>query len=484
MVKDRETIVYRTVAFTAGFVLMTFELVAARMLAPTIGTSIFVWTNVLGVIMAALALGYWLGGRLADKRKEDMDIVWLLFAVVASIIFVLVAGSSIIELGLVFFRDARWQGLFVATFLFAAPSLLLGMTSPYLAKLAVSSTKTTGNAVAGLSTANAIGSILGTFATGFILFGLIGGYTILLALIILTIVASWLVAPKELWKLRVAVSGLAVIIALVAVLQPADTRGRVIDTAAARYVVHEGLWRDGREVRMLITGPRGAQSAVYTDGSNDLVFWYKQQVSALLRRLHEEDAEFRVLILGGGAFTLPDYLARNFPKARIDVVEIDPELFDIAQRYFGVEDHANMHIYAEDARSFVNRGGDGKLYDFVLVGVSHDIALPWQFATKEFGEAVAQILARDGVAVVNLIAAEEGGCARIYEAVYGAYAQYFRYRYLTRDNVAPDEIANSVMVFAREPKPELGLRRLDKEIGRVYTDRFAPIEHLLLQCHR
>ncbi|MCL2002040.1 fused MFS/spermidine synthase, partial [Candidatus Saccharibacteria bacterium] len=102
-----KSLIYRTVAFVAGFVLMTFELVAARLLAPTIGTSIFVWTNVLGVIMAALALGYWLGGRLADKRKEELDIVWLLVSVAATIIFVLVAGDGIVTIGLRLFSDAR-----------------------------------------------------------------------------------------------------------------------------------------------------------------------------------------------------------------------------------------------------------------------------------------------------------------------------------------------------------------------------------------
>ena len=181
---------------------------------------------------------------------------------------------------------------------------------------------------------------------------------------------------------------------------------------------------------------------------------------------------------------MPDYFARHFPNAQIDVVEIDPELFNIAQRYFNVEDWSNMNVYGEDARGFVNRGGNGEKYDFILVGVSHDIAMPWQFVTREFGEAVRKMLVDDGVVAVNLIAAETGGCGQLFDAVYGAYASAFAHRYLIREDVAPERLANTVLLLSRQEKPEMGIAPLDREIDAVYTDRFAPIEHLLLQCHR
>ena len=477
-----KSLIYRTVAFVAGFVLMTFELVAARLLAPTIGTSIFVWTNVLGVIMAALALGYWLGGRLADKRKEELDIVWLLVSVAATIIFVLVAGDGIVTIGLRLFSDARWQGLFVALLLFAAPSLLLGMLSPYLAKFAITSTKSSGNAVAGLSTANAIGSILGTFLTGFVLFGLIGGQIILIVLAAITIGASWLVAPKELWKLRVVISAFALLAAIFPVMRP-DAGAITIDTASARYIVkQENWWENGREITTLRAGPRGIQSAVYTDGSYDLVFWYHQQMLNAIARLHDRNDAFSVLVLGGGAFTVPDHVARDYPNAQVDVVEIDPELFKIAQEYFGVQDLPNLKVYAEDARSFVRRSE--KTYDFILVDVFHDISMPWQFATREFGDAAVGLLSRDGVLAINMIGAQEGGCARIYDAVYGIYARHLPHRYYSKEWPDPTMVSSLELFFSWRPLPELGLTRLDKEVGVIYTDRFAPIEHLLLQCYR
>jgi spermidine synthase len=371
----------------------------------------------------------------------------------------------------------------VAVLLFAVPSLLLGIVSPYLAKFAITSTKTSGKTVAGLSTANAVGSILGTFATGFILFGLIGGQIILVTLIIVAVGVSWLIAPKEVWKIRVAAS---LVLALVAILPVAMTRDNdtvTIDTATARYLVARGAV-DGREATMLVAGPKGVQSAVFTDGSEDLVFWYQQQIAQVVDNLHDEDDEFRVLVLGGGAFTTPEYLAKKYPRAHIDVVEIDPGLFNISKRYFGITGASNMRVYGEDARSFVRRA-EGN-YDFVLVDVFNDIEVPWQFVTREFGNEVGGLLEDGGVVAINMVAAETGGCGQIYDALYGIYARNLPYRYAVKHLPNPETVSNMELVFSKQELQlqGLGWKMLDKEIGTTYTDKFAPIEHLLLQCYR
>jgi spermidine synthase len=285
--------------------------------------------------------------------------------------------------------------------------------------------------------------------------------------------------------------------ALLPALKTDEASGTTIDTASARYIVKQGPYRDGREVTMLIAGPKGVQSAVYTDGSRELVFWYQQQMAEVVGKMFAEQDEFRALILGGGAFTMPDYLARKYPNAQVDVVEIDPTLYEIAKEHFGMEDLPNMKVYAEDARSFVRRAGAfgadspsvgllgaGEKYDFILVDVSYDIAMPWQFVTREFGDAVAELLDDDGVMAVNMLASEVGGCGKMYDAVYGIYARNLPNRYMVRYESGAEVVTNTELFFSRTARPELGLTALDKKIGTTYTDSFAPIEHLLLSCHR
>ncbi|MCL2094692.1 fused MFS/spermidine synthase [Candidatus Saccharibacteria bacterium] len=476
---------YKIVAFTAGFVLMIFELVAARLLAPTIGASIFVWTSVIGVIMAALALGYWYGGRVADQRNNPLDIVWLLLAASAGIVFVLMAGSLIIDLSVAIFKDARWQGLTAALLLFALPSFILGMVSPYLAKMAITSTETSGSSVANLSAMNAIGSILGTFLTGFVLFGLIGGDVTLALLVALSAGISWLLVTKDLWEVRLVFSIALVVVAGFLVWRSSDSDTITIDTATARYLVVSTTWED-RDITALLSGPHGIQSAVFTDGSGELVFWYQHRVAEVFHSsMSDIEAPPRILILGGGAFNLPDYFARQYPDSTIDVVEIDPKLQTIAEKHFGFVQHDNINIYGEDARSFVRSKADTKQYDFIMVDVSKDIAMPWQFVTREFGDRLNHLLDDQGVIVVNLIGAQAGNCSRLFDAVYGIYARHLPNRYIVQQFPGDHTITNIELIFSRRAltfDETSSIQPLQRAIGRVYTDRFAPIEHMLLQC--
>ena len=470
---------YKVVAFGAGFVLMAFELVAARLLAPTIGSSTFIWTNVIGVIMAAMAFGYWAGGKLADGRREVLDIAWLLLLTAVSICFVLLCHGGIIDFAVGMSKDARWQGLFAAGLLFAVPSLLLGMVSPYLAKFAVVNTKSTGRSVAGLSTMNALGSIVGTFVTGFVLFGVMGGNATLFVTIVLAVGISWLLVPRKAWQARAAASVAIVVLSGLVVFKPADPNLITVDTESARYVISRMPWGD-KDVTALSTGPGGIQSAVWVEGEKDLVFWYTQKMVGIVEKVF--DGTGNILIIGGGAFTMPEYLARKFPNAQVDVVEIDPQLAGIAEKYFRFEQPDNLAVYAEDARSFVR--DSNKKYDVILIDAFSDAFVPWQLVTREFGSRIAGILTEDGVVAINTILAPEGKCKGLFEAFYGIYATHLPHRYMIRRAYSRTDYGNLEMVFSRRDLGGLGLEMevIEKESWKDYGDEFAPIEHLSLKC--
>ncbi|HMH70378.1 MAG TPA: fused MFS/spermidine synthase, partial [Candidatus Saccharimonadales bacterium] len=163
-----------SVAFASGFSLMAFELIGARMLAPAIGSSTYVWTSVIGVIIAALSAGYFLGGKLADLRGRPGDIALLCLTITIGMGAMLLLFDSTMAWIVQTQSDLRFKGVIASLLLFAPTSLLIGMLSPYLVKLKITSLLSSGQSVAGLSAFESIGGIVGTFVTGFIVFSYIG----------------------------------------------------------------------------------------------------------------------------------------------------------------------------------------------------------------------------------------------------------------------------------------------------------------------
>ncbi|HUC20073.1 MAG TPA: fused MFS/spermidine synthase, partial [Candidatus Polarisedimenticolaceae bacterium] len=259
---------YELVAFITGFSLLAYELAAARILAPSIGSSTYVWTSVIGVIIAALSVGYAAGGMIADKRVKLTDISWLLLLAAAAVGFTLALSDTILEVTTSSVRDPRLQGFLVATLLFSPTSFILGVISPYLARLRTISLETTGKSVAFLSAANAVGGIIGTFSVGFIFFGYIGSKETLLFTALLLIVASFFFAPYRQVLKRLGFGALIVLLSFVSFPQ-SRAEGEVadIDTPSARYQVHDIMF-EGQPARILESGPRAAQSGIFLSGSS------------------------------------------------------------------------------------------------------------------------------------------------------------------------------------------------------------------------
>ena len=468
----------RTVAFVAGFSMMAFELVAARLLAPTIGNSTYTWTCVIGVIMAALSLGYFLGGMLADKRGQLVDIAFLsqitavlvLITCFTNILFTTFLAEAVV--------DQRVQGLLASLVLFAPVSVVIGMISPYLVKLASTSLKTLGRTAAGLSTWNAIGSITGTFITGFVLFAVIGSSQALATIALVLLLASWLIEPKNNRQVRLAISAV-VLVTIISVIVFHDTETTInIDTASANYRVgFQYVNGSDEKVVYLTSSPRGAQSAVYSGGINKLLFWYTNEFAKVAENLTSKE---RILVLGGGTFTVPRYLAEKYPDSTVDVVEIDPELKRIAEDYFFFEQPANLNMFFEDARVFVNKST--QKYDLILVDVYNGVIIPWQFTTIEYTQKLAGLLQPDGVVAVNAIASEEGNCRPLLDALNAPYAASLRYHQYTTDKDNETGRKNMILIYSNQNIVIDGYQKLDIPAQRPFNDNFAPIEPLQLNC--
>lgn len=464
-----------SIAFVTGFALLTFELVAARLLAPSIGSSTYVWTSVIGVIIAALSFGYYAGGRLADARNASSDVVLLLLTSAGAVAGTLLFSGNVLEWAVDMGSDARWQAVVAATVLFAPASFLLGAISPYLAKLNVRSLHTSGRAVASLSACNSIGGIAGTFITGFILFGYVGSRETLSIVIVILVLCSWLLVPK--WRLGQRLLGAAILLIIAIPSAPDASQGIVYDTPSATYTVHD-YFLDGRLAHGLTMGPHGVQSIAYASGTHELFFWYTKELAARTIEHHPT----RVLMLGGGAFTIPQYLADKLPDTQIDVVEIDPALESISKNHFNFAQPKNVHLIFDDARRYVNQSQ--AKYDVILVDVYGDTAIPFALTTREFGQQLARLLKPDGLVAVNLVAGETGACKPAFDAMISAYWQPGWDALYQRDPSDIPERANYIVLYGSS-LPELKkYTMLARPKQAAYSDNFAPTDRLYFDCEQ
>lgn len=465
------------VSFMTGFCLMTFELAAARVLAPSVGSSTYVWTSVIGVIIAALSLGYYAGGILADKRGYSHDVSWLLLGASTLVMLTTSTYPDVLDTIAGWYGvDVRIQAVVAALILFAPASFILGMISPYLAKLNVRSLSSSGRSIASLSALNSIGGIVGTFVTGFILFGYVGSKETITLVAILLISASWLPEYRHRLYTRLGITVLVVLVSLASLLGANNGSLASVDTASAHYEVQELSYR-GTKIRGILTGPDGVQSAINLDGSKQPVFWYTQTLADLT--LAEQPRS--VLVLGGGTFTLPEYLAIKLPEATIDVVEIDPKLEEISKAYFNFEPRPNLNLMFEDARTFVNQSK--KTYDVIIADVYNDGTIPFSLATREYGSAVAARTKPGGVVLANVIGGLTGPCRAVLDAVNNAYAQDFWYSSYITSPGSDERRANVITRYSRSDNSlDRGLHPIANEPARAYGDNFAPLERLYYNC--
>ncbi len=464
------------ISFINGAGLMMFELVAARLLAPTIGSSTYIWTSVIGVIIAMLALGSWLGGRVADKRGKMIDVAMLLLLSALTISTVIAFSDSVLTYIMHLQLDPRLAGVLASLFLFAPASFLIGFNGPYLAKLNINSLEDSGRSVANLDSLHSLGGIIGTFITGFVLFSFIGSKAILIILVFIFAILSWLIVPRQQKNLRI---GITIITIVLAFSSNYFTNSTHIDTPSAHYVITNTAPNTPENMRLLITGPGGYQSGISTSNPNELIFWYPQIMASAVEKAPKKD---NILILGGGAYTIPRYLAKEYPDSKIDVVEIDPELVNISAEHFYYTKSENVNHIAADARSFINNTQNK--YDIIIVDVYSDSSVPFTILTKEYGQGIKRASSSNTVILANIIADDTpGNCQDFFKASLAPYTDNFKEGFYVKQRAG---VSNIIAMFTNLNGKEFSFSNsvVTPQLRSTprYTDNFSPAERLQFNC--
>ena len=190
------------VVFICGAVVMIFELVGSRVLGPYFGTSIFVWTSLIGIILGSLSLGYYVGGKIADKTANFTNLSFIVFLSAVFIGFTILVKSFLLIFLQTSVSDIRVSSVIASFILFSPASVLLGMVSPYAAKLKLDNLNTSGKTIGNLYAISTAGSIIGTFLSGFYLIPHFGTNKLLIILSITLIIVSLLLSSKKFIKVK------------------------------------------------------------------------------------------------------------------------------------------------------------------------------------------------------------------------------------------------------------------------------------------
>lgn len=467
--------------FIVGAAVLTFELTASRIAAPYIGTSIYIWTSIIGVILASLALGYWLGGKLADLRKRGEDIVLLLVLAAALILFVNIIKDPLLGAVTDNSLSLQAQALLASLLLFTAPTIVLGMISPYLARLNITKLADSGQKLANISAWGTIGSLVGTFLTGYVLFGLVGTRHLLIGIALVLLVVSFVMSVRTYLAARLL---FAVAILLQFFTSPALGFTNIqadLDTRYSRVTVRDTVY-GSQPVRVLQMDRQYWQSGVFLDGNKTLVFPYTQVFYSLAQ---SNPNASKHLIIGGGAFTFPEFLARSMPGSEVDVVEIDGGLVNIAKQYFDFKQPPNLEVIVADGRQYLNT--NDKKYSLIFLDAFSSVEPPFQLFTKQAAEKARNSLASTGSIAINVISAVEGQEAQMLRSIISTYSKVFSSVEVYQADLGTSNAQRQnliVVAGAKSLQTSIGSYRLSLDNlapGAVLSDDFAPVERMTSQ---
>lgn len=502
---------------------MVLELVAGRAIAPYLGSSLYTWTSVIGVVLAGITIGNWLGGRIADRFQPSKALACL-FAISSISCVVTVALNNVVGKWM-WLWQFTWpvRSLLHVSVVFLLPSTVLGTISPLVAKMALQRGRPSGRTVGDIYAWGAAGSIAGTFAAGYYLIAamgttsivwVVGGFMMLMALLYglkLRLGSRFAGTPLYVSALFF-MSCLAMGVSpwqwtqkagtKVGLRKPPDPAVIYEDESQYCYIAVKSL--GGAPEKRLFLQDKLVHSEILMGDISQLRYAYEQIMAAVTHRFSKGRDKPSFLVIGGGGYVLPRYLEKFWPGSNIDVVEIDPGVTEAAIKAFGLEPTTTINTIPLDGRTYINelierksRGEEVKSYDFIYEDALNDYAVPYQLTTRQFNEKIARLLTAEGIYMVELIDIFDSGL--FLGAFVNTLKQPFPFVAVISESDVRRNDRNTFVVIAAKRNLDLeqvcagydvnkriwNLSDLDmaqlqqKSRGLILTDDYAPIENLI-----
>ncbi len=475
--------------FVVGISTLGAEIAAARLLAPFFGASTIVWANTIGVVLVALSVGYWYGGKLGDRYPEVRRLCLTVLGAALLVAVIPFVAQPFFELSVGALDDieagAFVGSLFAVLVLIAIPVGILGTVSPWAIRLSVPDVEHAGTTAGRLYAISTVGSLLGTMLSALVLIPFLGTQRTFVTFgLMIALVASAGLG----WRFAAAPLALAAALAIPVGTVKATDEGEVIfETDSEHQYIRVIDQPDGDRALELNEG-QATHSLLVADSFLTGDVWDGYLV---LPRAGLNAPPERLAILGNAAGTTARAYGEFFPETYIDGVEIDPELEEVGDRFFDMSSNERLTVHNEDARPWL-RKSDGD-FDAIFVDAYRQPYIPFYLATEEFFDLVRERLAPGGVVVVN--AGHPEGNDDLEKVLGRTMSEVFPT--VLRD---PIEDTNTLLVASEAPlSPDrlhdaagrlpLELRnlalieaaRLEPRLdgGAVYSDDRAPVEWLI-----
>lgn len=378
----------------AGAGATSTEICASRLLAPYFGASTVVWANVIGLILAALSVGYWLGGRIADRQPYPHVLGALVVAAGALIAVVPFVAQPLLDLtvrGLDNVSAGAVVGSFLGSLvLFAPPVVLLGTAAPFAIRLAVTDVAVAGTVAGRLYALSTVGSIAGVFVPAIIAIELIGTQRTLVATAVVVALGGslllrrrWVAAPVALAAVLAVPAGIVKPVA--GLLYEKESQYQFVQ------IVQKGPVRDLYLNEGIAVHSEWRPHTVLTGDEWDMFLTAPPLLGRTVRS---------VAILGNAGGTTARAFGAFYPSARIDGVELDPDVTAAARRYMGLGRIRHLRVVTADARPFLERTHER--FDLILVDAYRQPYVPFYLATQEFFHLVRSRLRPGGIVALNV----------------------------------------------------------------------------------
>lgn len=473
--------------FLSGAIVMMLELTGSRILAPFVGTSTFIWTSLIGVILASLSLGYYHGGKKADEDPSQRRLSKILFLAGISIGVVALVNQTILSTLVSSLPGIRWTAALSACILFGPPAYLLGMVSPLAVRIRMTSVENSGSTIGTLYALSSLGSIVGTFLVGFYLMGWVGSRNILFILCGMSILLAALNYRNRDHIFALLLFSAAPFVSSFGkngLLKIRDT-----EYSAVQVITSPHPYPDSPLCRILRVGNE------YSSGnylqSDSLAFQYMRFYKLMYHFVPQPKS---ALLIGGGACSLPKYFQKRDPQLRMDILEIDPALTQIGISEFGFRPDEKKVPIHEDGRIFLNQ--NKKKYNAIFGDAYQSLfSIPFHLVSEEAMKMIAESLTNDGVFIINMLNPVAGPNRDLLHSMVKTCRGTFPVVRAFRPRPElPDTRVQNIMLLCMKNIPaalpsipsaetaqmlrqELDLSDVGKEEGIILRDDFAPVEH-------
>lgn len=499
MAINRKNLALLASVFITGSAVLIIEIIAIRILSPHYGNTIYVTSSVIGIILLALSIGYWVGGMIADKYPH-YHVFYAIIGLSGTAVMLMQFFSGILLAFLSTVLSITQGPLVSSLLLFFVPAFLLATLSPLAVKL-YHTGENLGQQTGNIFFWSTLGSINGTILAGFFLIPSFGIDTIIIATgaaLGLWGLAGFVWCKPANKKMTLLMVGALIFSLSLFYFLSAPKNSDILyqkDGVYEKITIQNGVW--GLWPARFLLQDKSYSAAMYLN-SDELVFDYTKYNS--LYKLINPTAT-QALVIGGGAYSIPKALLQDSPNMQVDVAEIEPSLYEIAKTHFNLPDDNRLKNYVQDGRKLL--ATNDKIYDIIVGDAYYSLfSVPIHLTTKEFFILAKNRLATNGVFVGNFvgyldengpsfIASEIKTFKNVFENSYffatrspnSPFSQNIIFLGINGPNLidfsGPTIIKNSNPILSGLKQKNINISHFDFSKHEELTDNYAPVEYLV-----